>query len=118
MTSNHLYFSTSYTWFRQGFADSKIGRGHLNNELYKITIFYRLGVQYYLAKYRPTRRKLLRELMREFLSGGGELPNYVVLVFDEHYSHRLLRQTLSSVGYHIPFGIPFSTKEIHAWRIL
>ena len=46
----------------------------------------------------PKRSQLIDELIREFLA-YSEFPEEVVIKFDNHYSHKLIRTVLYELGY-------------------
>ena len=54
-----------------------------------------LKQQYPNAK---TRAKLIDELIKQF-SAYSEFPEEVVIKFDNHYSHKLIRTVLYELGY-------------------
>ena len=76
--------------------------------------FYRLGVLNGRYQECPTRLALVTELCREF-SFYDELPNLAVISLKNNYSHRLLKQVMDNLGYHVP-AKPNLDKGFNAWR--
>ena len=81
-----------------------------------LSAFYRLGVLSVRYRNCPTRIRLIVELCREFsLCKHNDLPNFLVISLEGHYSHRLLKQTMEEIGYHIP--VKPDCVGFHAWRV-
>lgn len=77
----------------------------------QFTLFYRLGVLSEKFKNCPKRLLLIEELYREF-SKHSRLQNYTNILLRNHYSHRLIRNILKEINYHILEAEHSSTENI------
>lgn len=105
---------TNQALFLEGKTNARLNPNNRRNVLENLSIFYRLGFLYANSTNKPKRRKLIRELQREFSFYNVELPNLVDICLKEHYSHRLLKTTMDEIGYRIPVRPQCS--GFHAWR--
>ena len=66
--------------------------------------YYKLGELWMLSLDKPTRLRLIAEIMRETCSYryDAETPKYLDLTLCNHYSHRMLKKTFGILGYEIP----------------
>ena len=81
----------------------------------QISVFYRLGCLYEISQNNPKKRKLIEELIREFSFSKSELPNYIEVTLNEHYSHKLIRNIMDHIGYIVP--IRLNRYSFHACRV-
>ena len=112
MISTNKY---SYEFFLNGREDASAD-GKMHNYIANISIMYRLGFFYETSPNSPKKLELIHELCREFAMMESDFPNFIEVSLLGHYSHRLLRQTMSKIGYRIPLG-RIDSSEFCAWRI-